>query len=157
MAMTRQEWYARYYTPLPTNVRLVHVDHRDDQIADTLEQVMNLHSFGQMLYHDVIAKREGGKPFTGYPNWFATAAQKGWIPKPNKPFPLATVNRALLIFNTHTMDAFETWAQHAKQPTLTSYLGYLRRRRLITISLVPITDPFTREDMTRRRVTTKRA
>jgi hypothetical protein len=146
MSMSRQDWYERYYRPLPANVRLVHVDHRDQHIMDTLERVKNLHSFGQMLYHDVIAKREGGKPFTGYPNWFATAIAKGWIPKPNKPFPVATVNQALLIYNGHTMQAFGVWSAHAKMPTITSYLAYLRRRD-VTISLVPITDPFTREAM----------
>lgn len=150
MTMTRADWYQRYYKPLPPNVILVSVDHRNDHIQETLVRVMDLHAFGQMLYHDVLAHQQGGTPFDGYPSWFKRAIEKGWIPKPNKPFPVAQINQALLLYSAHTMRDFGNWSSHTKAVTLTSYLAYLRRRGA-TISLKPITDPYTLEAMQSRR------
>lgn len=155
MAMTRKDWYVRYYRPLPSNVHLVRVDHRDDELARVFAQVMDLHAFGQMLYHDVLAKQDGGQPFNGKAGWFARATASGWVPAPNKPFPETAVRNALLVFNAHTVGMFERWAKHAKTVTFSSYLSFLRRHN-IPISVKPITDPYTHESMTlRRRSATK--
>lgn len=147
--LTRREWHERYYRPLPANIKLVHVDHRAEHLAEVLEQANNLHAFGQMLYHDVIARQDGGRPFNGTALWFKWATERGWVPKPNKPFPPTDVTRALVLYNCHTIGMFERWAKTAKVITLTSYIGFLRRHD-IPISLKPITDPLTREAMTRR-------
>lgn len=146
MTMTREDWKRRYYTPLPPNVRRVHVDHRDDELMAVMRNVMDLHSFGQFLYHDVIANQLSGLPFNGKPEWFAMAAKIGVIIPPNKPFPIGQTRMALLIFNTHTMALFGIWADRTKQPTFGSYLSFLRRHK-VPISLKPITDPYTREAM----------
>lgn len=149
MAMSRKDWYRRYYAKLPGNVIYVSVDHRDQEQAATLSKVMDLHSFGQFLYHDVLAAQTGGKPFTGTAEWFVRAAERGWVPRPNKPFPVAQVRQAILVYNRHTMGMFERWMKSSKATTLHSYLGFLRRHD-IPISLKPITDPYTHEAMRQR-------
>jgi hypothetical protein len=150
MAMTRDDWKRRYYTPLPANVRRVHVDHREDELRDVISNVMDLHSFGQFLYHDVIAMQRCGRAFDGKPEWFHRATAEGWIDRPNKPFPIGQTRMALLVFNAHTMAMFGQWAERTKAPTLGSYLSFLRRHKL-PISVKPITDPFTREALLNKR------
>ena len=148
MTMTRADWKRRYYAPLPANVIRVRVDHRDDELRTVLDKVMNMHSFGQFLYHDVLAHADSVRPFNGKPGWFVKGADEGWFPKPNKPFPLNDVSQALIIYNRHTLGMFDRWAKRTKVPTYGSYLSFLRRHD-IPISTVPITDPLTREAMTR--------
>lgn len=162
--MTRDDWRRRYYAPLPGNVVYVKVDHRDEALADVFVKVMDLHSFGQFLYHDVIA-HSNGKPFDGTPEWFRRAIEGGWIPRPNKPFPVVQIRQALLVYNLHTRAMFEHWSRNRKAViSLGSYLAFMKRHAPIEllghwslcISRVPITDPYTREAMIARRVT-KRA
>ena len=147
MAMSRADWRRRYYAPLPSNVQRVHVDHREDHIASVKRQVLDMHSFGQFLYYDVIS--EASKPFDGTAEWFMRAVKNGWIPIPNKPFPIATVRHALLAFNAHTEALFTEWATRTRQPTFGSYVSFMRRHK-VPISLKPITDPLTKEAMNNR-------
>lgn len=159
MPMTREDWIRRYYTPIPANVHVVNVDHRNDDIAKLSAKVMDWHSFGQFLYHDVLAMLDAsGKPFNGKPEWFNTAAERGWIPRPNKPFPKAQVGHALIIVNLHTQAEYANWSGRAKQISLGSYLAWLRRSVTTSdqhwsqaISRQPFTDPYTREGLVNNR------
>jgi hypothetical protein len=153
MSMSRQDWYRRYFTPTPGNVVSISLDHRDRDIKVTLGRAGDVHALGQMLYHDVLAKQDGGKEFDGTAEWFVRAFDRGWVPKPTKQIPITLIRHAILMFNEHCRTSFNSWANACSVPSFGSYLAYLRKRQLrddrgrVIVAKHPVTDTLHQESI----------